>query len=52
MALKRIDLGSLTDSGEDHSVPSTQAKWVKLENVVFRNGAIVNRPGFRNSLRG
>lgn len=42
-----IDLTPLDERGLDFSRPPHERKWSALTNVVFKDGSLVNRPGFR-----
>jgi len=43
-----LDLTPLDEEGMRSDRPSWEVKWKRLENVIFQDGSIRLRPGFRN----
>jgi len=44
-----LDLAPLDAEGIRLNRPSHEVRWSKLENVVFKDGALIPRPGFREA---
>jgi hypothetical protein len=47
MPNKFVELHPLDDQGQRSDRPSTEVKWTKLENMIVRDGRLVQRPGLR-----
>ncbi len=47
MPNKFVPLHPLDDQGMRSDRPATEVKWTKLENMIIRDGRLVQRPGLR-----